>query len=280
MSVGEQTKDQTKWDSYGLETLEAIRRDPSAYVIEESPLAGLAEWPAIERAIAPLEGRRILELGCGRGRFSVWMAKRGALVTAVDVGPNLIAAARLIAETNGVAATFTLADITSLPFEDGSFDTVVGIAVLHHLAKVDMAAAVREAARVLRPGGVAVFREPIEDSAVFSFMQNLIPAGRRGSRDYRPSLLSGRAWRTYVAEAEDRTLTAKEVRAAGTDFHETVIRRFGLLVRLERLVGRGARPRLMAVDRVLLARLPFLGRYSQTVLVEYRKALQSPPSGS
>lgn len=271
-TVQDESRTQDRWNSYGLETLEAVRRDPAAYAVTECPLKSLALHSEIMQILEPLEGRRVLEIGCGRGTLSVSLAKQGAVVTGMDIGPNLVEAARLVAEANKVDATFVEASATELPVEDATFDVVVGIAILHHLSRTDLAAAVREAHRVLKPGGSAVFVEPVENSAAFSFLQNLIPAGKKGNRFYRPSILSRRAWRQYVAGLEDRTLTNKELSRAGTGFDEIVLKPAGLLVRLTRILGRRHQRWLRVLDGALLRYVPPLRRYCQTLLVEYRKA--------
>jgi SAM-dependent methyltransferase len=67
--------------------------------------------------------RRILDLACGGGRHSLAMARRGAVVTGVDIGPDAIAVARRRAQRAGLAATFIQGDIRELEFR-AEFDAV------------------------------------------------------------------------------------------------------------------------------------------------------------
>jgi len=107
-----------------------------------------------------IEGKRILELGCGHGEFAVWLAKQGASVTGVDVGHDLVRSARLLAEVNEVECNFQQGNLVDLPVNSATYDVVVGLAILHHLSEVDVLKAVREAHRVLKSdGGFAVFHE-------------------------------------------------------------------------------------------------------------------------
>ncbi len=101
-------------------------------------------------------GRRALELGCGTGLFLSGVASSGATLVGVDLSPDLLrrAAARLSGLPN---VRLARVDAHRLPFPDESFDAVYGSSILHHL---DQAAALREAKRVLRPGGAIVFTEP------------------------------------------------------------------------------------------------------------------------
>ncbi len=100
---------------------------------------------------------RVLELGSGTGFFAVNLVKAGLLDGAVvcsDLSPGMLEVCARNAAANGVTVTTRVADAEHLPFPDESFDAVVGHAVLHHLPVPGLA--VREAFRVLRPGGVLV----------------------------------------------------------------------------------------------------------------------------
>ena len=88
-----------------------------------------------------------LEVGCGEGRVARDLAARGHRVTGVDASPTLLRAATE-AHADG---RYVLADAAALPFEDASFDLVVAYNSLMDVQ--DMPAAVREAARVLKPSG-------------------------------------------------------------------------------------------------------------------------------
>lgn len=100
-------------------------------------------------------GMKVLEIGCGTGYFTRELAKTGAAITAIDISPELLADAKKSAAVKDVV--FRVENAYSLTFSDGSFDTVVGSSVLHHL---DLDAALREFYRVLKPGGSAYFTEP------------------------------------------------------------------------------------------------------------------------
>lgn len=101
-------------------------------------------------------GSRVLDVGCGDAWYSARMASRGLEVTGVDVSERAIAFARLIVPD----ARFEVGSATSLPFPDASFDAITCIQVLEHLTEDEVAAAVNEFARVLRPGGKLVVSVP------------------------------------------------------------------------------------------------------------------------
>ncbi len=100
-------------------------------------------------------GMKILEIGCGLGYFTKELARTGALITAIDVSPDLLDAARVKIKQDNV--TFKEEDAASLTFADNSFDSIVGSSVLHH---IDIDEALKELHRVLRPGGTLCFTEP------------------------------------------------------------------------------------------------------------------------
>jgi len=122
-------------------------------------------WAALERAqigrnegiaaeverFVSLRGRRVLDVGCQTGALPIALSRLGASVTGVDVDEKLIEGARIRARGHGVEPTFRVALAEALPFPDASFDVVTFVDVIEHVA--DARAAVREIARVLRPGG-------------------------------------------------------------------------------------------------------------------------------
>jgi SAM-dependent methyltransferase len=120
-------------------------------------------------------GQTVLDLGCGSGENSLLLARRGAKVVGVDISESLLALARERLEMNGCAGAevrFMPASAHRLPIPDASVDLVLGIAILHHL---DLDATSREVFRVLRPGGRAIFEEPVRDSQLFRGVRKLIP---------------------------------------------------------------------------------------------------------
>lgn len=116
-------------------------------------------------------GRRALELGCGTGVFLERVAPSGADLHGVDLSIDLLsrARARLAVAAN---VRLTRGNAEQLPYPDASFDAVYGSSVLHHL---DLDAALREAFRVVRPGGVGVFAEPniVNPQVAFMFYVGL-----------------------------------------------------------------------------------------------------------
>lgn len=104
---------------------------------------------ALLRALLP-PGGPVLDLACGTGRISRLLRARGETVVGVDASWGMAAATRAAA-----GAPVVLGDAFRLPFADGRFAAVVALRLTFHYA--DLAALLREMARVVRPGGCIVF---------------------------------------------------------------------------------------------------------------------------
>ena len=126
-------------------------------------------------------GERVLEVGCGVGAVlgELARAEPSLALTGLDRSPEQLAGARRHLDAKGVRATLVEGDALALPFADGSFDRVVMVWVLEHLADEPMRlAALREARRVLRPGGridltetdYGLFRATPRDAAIDAFL--------------------------------------------------------------------------------------------------------------
>jgi demethylmenaquinone methyltransferase/2-methoxy-6-polyprenyl-1,4-benzoquinol methylase len=168
-------------------------------------------------------GGRIVDLACGTGdiAFAAACAVRGAHVVGVDASPNMIALAQERAAADP-SATFELGDMSRLAFPDESVDAITAGYAFRNVP--DHRAALREAARVLKPGGVMVtldFYRP--EYAVWRtlFTGYLRVAGNLvGWWWHREPVAYG-----YIAKSIDAFVSAREfannLRAAGFDVTET-----------------------------------------------------------
>jgi ubiquinone/menaquinone biosynthesis C-methylase UbiE len=100
---------------------------------------------------------RALEIGAGTGYFSLNLLQDGVIgaATCTDISPGMLEALEANASALGLEVDTAAADAAELPFEDESFDLVLGHAVLHHLP--DLGRAFGELHRVLAPGGTVFF---------------------------------------------------------------------------------------------------------------------------
>jgi SAM-dependent methyltransferase len=113
----------------------------------------------LRKLLGPAPGpfAHALEVGAGTGYFSLNLLAAGVVreATATDLSPGMLATLEANAARLGVPVRTRACDAEALPFPDGSFDLVLGHAVLHHLP--DLTRAFSEFRRVLRPGGVVAF---------------------------------------------------------------------------------------------------------------------------
>jgi ubiquinone/menaquinone biosynthesis C-methylase UbiE len=123
-------------------------------------------------------GKDVLDYGCGPGYLTKHLIEEGATsVTGIDVSDAEIEQAQARARENGIAdrSRFVVADAHAMDFPDDSFDVIVGDSILHHL---ELRRALLEIRRVLRPGGRAVFLEPLWHNPLLRLGRFLTPSAR------------------------------------------------------------------------------------------------------
>lgn len=99
----------------------------------------------VERFFGDVEGLRVLDAGCGKGRFTQSLAARGAAVTGVDLTEGLVR------QATPLPVSYALGSVTALPFAENAFDRVLCVEVLQHVP--DISQALRELVRVAKPEG-------------------------------------------------------------------------------------------------------------------------------
>jgi ubiquinone/menaquinone biosynthesis C-methylase UbiE len=119
-----------------------------------------ARYGWVLRSVGDSKGKKVLDLGCGDGALSYWLARAGAQVTGVDNEPLGIQLAKENLHSVGKDSqcTFVVASAYELPFPDQSFDFVVSSEVIEHVQHPEKMVA--EARRVLKPGGKFVLTTP------------------------------------------------------------------------------------------------------------------------
>ncbi|NUR55082.1 MAG: methyltransferase domain-containing protein [Acidobacteria bacterium] len=205
--------------------------------------------------LGDIRGQRVVDFGCGSGGNSVLLANRGAHVWGVDISEDLLRLARRRLAVNGRdgGAAFLAGSAHDLPFPDQSIDVVFGIAILHHL---DLALVSQEVRRVLKPGGRAIFQEPVRNSKVIRFVRGLIPYHAPDISPY------------------ERPLTDEQIEQFARGFSRWSVRAFALPhVQVGQVlpVVRNRIARLYEWDRRLLAAAPWLARYASIRVMELVK---------
>ena len=264
-------------NGYGIRAQNRIRNAPETEIVHHLHYKD-NRYMALLVSLGMLENRTILEVGCGTGYFAIYLARQGANVFGCDIAFEAVKATHQRAKLNKVDGSYIKVNMAyPLPFASESFDIVVGVDVCHHLTRPDVLNVLNESFRVLRRGGKAIFVEPVEDSMIFSFIQNLFPSGKKDSRDYRPTCLSRRAYLDYLRKADDRSLTSRELIEAGQRFKSVRLRQFGLFNRLEGLFefigvqSTRLNQLLQSMDHYILKYCAPMRRFCRNVVIEYLK---------
>jgi ubiquinone/menaquinone biosynthesis C-methylase UbiE len=112
--------------------------------------------PCVEELLGDVNGKKLLDAGCGEGYLARYYAKKGAFVTAVDLSERLIETSRKLTEKENVVIEYKVANICHLDMiPDDAFDIVLSNLVLLNTPCLDEA--LKEFFRVLRKGGFLVF---------------------------------------------------------------------------------------------------------------------------
>lgn len=125
---------------------------------------------ALERHV-PCRGRTIVDVGCGNGDTVRWLAGRGARAIGVDKA-DILVKARAAAPGGGEA--YLAGGAERLPVADGSADALLYLASFHHVPPAAMEDAKRECRRALKPGGRAVFVEPVYRPGAYCEITRLV----------------------------------------------------------------------------------------------------------
>jgi 2-polyprenyl-3-methyl-5-hydroxy-6-metoxy-1,4-benzoquinol methylase len=199
-------------------------------------------------------GARLLDFGCGWGVASILFAHLGYQVSGFDVSEGNLAMARRLAEREGFGDTvcFQRQTAEKLDYPDASFDVIAGIDILHH---VEIEPSIRECRRILKPGGIAVFREPLE-SPIFDTLRNT-----KLGRWIKPNVAS---FDSHIT-GDERKLTRQDLITIEKSFPSPIIVRFRVISRLDALVRNATMP-LEKLDYMLNAIPGFISLSGAAVL--------------
>jgi 2-polyprenyl-3-methyl-5-hydroxy-6-metoxy-1,4-benzoquinol methylase len=159
----------------------------------------------IRQQLGDLEGRSLLDVGCGLGEASVYFALLGAEVTATDISPGMCAAAARLAMVNGVSLNTHVSAAEDLGLPAGrQFDIIYTGNTLHH---VDLAATMPRLLRHLKPNGIFVSWDPVA---------------------YNPVINLYRRRAMQVRTADEHPLRLRDIRAVQGHFQTSALRWFWL----------------------------------------------------
>jgi len=208
-------------------------------------------------ALGQIKGKDICDLGCGEGVLTRELAIRGARVSAVDISAEAV---RMTWERNKEFITEQVdvrqMDVRNLLYDDESFDIVTGTSILHH---VDIAKAASEISRVLKPGGKAIFSEPLAHNPISNIWRKLTPGIRTSNEwplSYSEISEMGKHFRSVNYEEFDLLPLLSSLAYLVTFSHKAKERSAELLARLEPSFFKLCKP---------------LRRYCGGILIEFTK---------
>lgn len=194
-------------------------------------------------------GKIMLEYGCGPGSQAFQLAAAGANITGIDISDVAIDLARKQAAELGVKPEFKVMNAELLDFPEAHFDRIIGSAIIHHL---ELHQAYREIVRCLKPGGKAVFIEPLGHNPIINLYRFLTPKLR--TEDEHPLMLQDiQLARQYFGQVKVRYYHMLSI--AAVVFRNSFLFKPVLNV-------------LDGIDAALFAVLPFLKRYAWMSVIE------------
>jgi SAM-dependent methyltransferase/uncharacterized protein YbaR (Trm112 family) len=125
-------------------------------------IGSLDRYPIPELPLADGHGRRLLDVGCSWGRWTLAAARRGYQAVGIDPSLGAVMAARRVARELGADTRYLVADARHLPFAEAQFDCVYSYSVLQHLSRTHAAEAVADIGRVLVTRGLAKVQMPTQ----------------------------------------------------------------------------------------------------------------------
>jgi SAM-dependent methyltransferase len=201
------------------------------------------------------KGGKVLEYGCADGRISLVydrLADNAASFHGIDISDQAIEVARKTAISQGLTnCKFSVMDAENMTFRDSEFDMVFGRGILHHL---DLAKCFPEIARVLRPGGMAVFTEPLGHNPALNLFRKMTP---------------------HLRTPDEHPLLTSDLRLARAEFRGVACQFFGLTTLLavpfhRTRIGHRLMRLCEQADAVLL-RLPLIQRNAWSLLLSLTK---------
>lgn len=207
------------------------------------------------------EGAKMLDFGSGPGENALRFAKLGYDVSGFDISDANVEISKKLFSKRGEKGDFIVSSAESLPYEDESFDVIIGIDILHH---VDIPQSLNEIHRILKTGGKAIFREPVE-VPFLDWIRNTRPV-----LAFAPKEVS---FERHITE-DERKLNFKDEEVLSRVFPKMKKRHFSLFSRFDKFYREGSDPSASFLERLdywLIKNVPVLGLLGGTVIYELEK---------
>ncbi|MFW9900372.1 MAG: class I SAM-dependent methyltransferase [Candidatus Thorarchaeota archaeon] len=129
------------------------------------------------KMLGNVKGKKILDIGCGRGNLSFYLAQKGAHVVGIDLSKNFIDFCKNEMKRLNLEIDFRIMNAQIPDFEDGSFDLIVGSRIVHHLPDIELF--FRECKRILKRKGHIIFIEPLKKNPIVNMNRKYLKPKER-----------------------------------------------------------------------------------------------------
>jgi len=124
----------------------------------------------IKASLGPIDGKKMLELGCGAGEASIYLASKGAVVTATDISSKMLSVANRLAQKHNVSIETKQCASDNIQCNDEEYDIVYAANLLHH---VDIEITLKEISRILKKGGIFASWDPLAHNPLINIYRIL-----------------------------------------------------------------------------------------------------------
>ncbi len=202
-------------------------------------------------------GGHVLEFGCGNGAHALELCEDAAMVSGIDISDVAVAIGTRNASSAGVRnVQFLAMDAESLAFGNDTFDLSCGVGILHHL---DLKKAYSELARTLKPGGTAMFLEPLGYNPFINLFRRLTPS---------------------IRTPDEHPLLQRDLSLAKSYFTDVDLQYYYLTTLVaapiaKKRFGKAAVDMCNRIDRALFKVFPGLRKFAWMVVMEMREPVKS-----
>lgn len=206
-------------------------------------------------------GKRLLDFGSGPGDNALRFAKIGYEVEGFDISEGNVSIAKRLFNKYQMEGNFQVSSAENLPFPDETFDVIAGVDILHH---VDIEKSLLECRRVLKKGGVAYFREPLEVDLIDK-VRNTALVKMIAPKD--------KSFEHHITE-DERKLNNIDLETIAKVFPNIVTKRYFFLARFDRFYRKGsdASPSVLEqLDALLFKVFPPLKNLGGVVMLILKK---------
>lgn len=209
------------------------------------------------------EGSSLLDFGSGPGENALRFTRIGYQVEGFDISESNIEVSRKLFERYECASkgNFQVSPAEILPYQDNTFDMIAGVDILHH---VDIKKSVSECRRVLKPGGTAIFREPVEVPVLDKIRNTGIV------KFFAPK---SKSFELHITD-DERKLNSDDIKIIESIFPSMELKRYSILARFDKFFREGSDPEpsfLEKLDHLLMNNIPFLKYLGGVIIFVLKK---------